>query len=225
MTTEQIEVLKRAGARRLVLALVVLAVALVPLVALGAANDWWFLRFGGAPVPTTAPQVVQEGEWNGHPWQLTAFPSATHGLCVSVTPKGSVDDGEGGAMSCGSFVGVRRMAETKPTPAPAITVLAGGATEQLPAYIAGAVIGRASVVEVRFPEGRVLRVPTVAGPEPLEHIRFYMVQLPAGFRLTPENTARVFPSWIAGTDASGTVVACVVPRAAGDGTSSLSDCR
>ena len=32
-------------------------------------------------VPTSAPQVVKEGEWDGQPWQLIAYPSATHGLC------------------------------------------------------------------------------------------------------------------------------------------------
>lgn len=211
--------------RRLVLAFAVLAAVLVPLAALGAANDWWFLKFGGAPVPTTAPQVVKEGEWNGHPWQLIAYPSATHGLCISFTPKDSGDNGQGGALGCGPFVGVARTPESKASPDMTITVLAGDATEQLPAHIVGAVIEEASAVEIRFVDGDVLRVPTYAGPEPLQHVRFYAAQLPTNFRMTPGNVARVFPSWVAGLDASGDVVACVAPRTAKDGISSLSDCR
>jgi hypothetical protein len=234
MTAEQLDVLERAGARRsarlvtrrhLVLAFAVLAAVLVPLAAFGAANDRWFLRFGGAPVPTTAPQVVKEGEWNGHPWQLIAYPSATHGLCISFTPKESADNGEGGALSCGPFVGVARTPESKASPDMTITVGAGDATEKLPAHIVGAVIEEAAVVEIRFPDGDILRVPTYGGPEPLQHVRFYAAQLPTNFRMTPENVTRVFPSWVAGLDASGDVVACSAPRTAKDGISSVSDCR
>jgi len=227
----EIDVLERAGERRsvplvtrrrLVLAFVISAAVLMPLAAFGAANDWWFLRFGGAPVPMTAPQVVKEGEWNGHPWQLIAYPSAT-GLCISITPRDS--GGAGGALSCGPFVGVARTQQSKAPPDMTISVLAGDATEQLPAYLVGAVIEAASEVEIRFVDGDVLRVPTYAGPEPLQHVRFYAAQLPANFRMTPENVARVFPRWLAGLDAGGNVVACLAPRTARDGISSLSDCR
>ncbi|MEJ7791160.1 MAG: hypothetical protein WKF65_04220 [Gaiellaceae bacterium] len=233
MTTE-IEVMERAverrsvslfTPRRLVLAFVVLAAVLMPVAALGAAKDWWFLRYGGTPVPTTAPQVVKEGEWNGHRWQLIAYPSATHGLCISFTPKDSGDNGGGGALGCGSFVGVARTPEAKASPDMTITFMAADATEQLPARIVGAVIDEASVVEIHFVDGDVLRVPTFAGPEPMQHVRFYAARLPANFRLTPENFTRVFPSWVAGLDASGSVVACSAPRTAKDGISSLSDCR
>ncbi len=231
---EQIEALERAGERgsvrpltprRLVLALAVLAAVLVPLGALGAANDWWFLRFGGSPVPTTAPQVVKEGEWDGHPWQLIAYPSATDGLCISMTPTDSANEGEVGALGCSMFVGVPRTPESKSPPDMAITVLAGAASEKLPAYIAGAVIKEASAVEIRFVDGNVLRAPTFAGSPPLQHIRFYAAQLPTNFEMTPENVTRVFPKWVAALDASGNVVACLAPRTAKDGISSLSDCR
>jgi hypothetical protein len=70
-----------------------------------------------------------------------------------------------------------------------------------------------------------LRVPTVAGPEPLQHVRFYAAQLPTDIRLTP-GTAGAFLKWVAGLDASGTVVACLAPQTfAKVGVSSLSDCR
>jgi len=63
--TTGIEVMERAverrsvslfTPRRLVLAFVVFAAVLMPVAALGAAKDWWFLRYGGTPVPTTAPR-------------------------------------------------------------------------------------------------------------------------------------------------------------------------
>ena len=235
MRAEQIDVLERDGERwsirlatrrRVVMALAVLAAVLVPLAALGAANDWWFLKNGGAPAPTTAPQVVKEGKWNGHPWQPIAYPTSTDGLlCISITPKGSGATGEGGSMACSAFVGIARTPESESSPAMPITVGASDATEKLPANIRGAVIEPASAVEIRFPDGNVVRVPTFAGPEPLQHVRFYMAVLPTHFRLTPDNFSRVFPSWIAGLDASGNVVACLAPRTAKNGISALSDCR
>jgi hypothetical protein len=206
------------------MAFAALAAVLVPLAAFGAANDWWFLKLGGAPLPTTAPQVVKEGEWNGYPWQLIAYPSATTGLCVSITPKDSGATGEGGALGCGPFVGVARTPESKASPDMTITFLAGDATEKLPAHIVGPVIEEASVVEVRFGDGDVLRVPTFAGPEPLQRVRFYAAQLPTDIQLTPR-TAATFLRWVAGLDASGNVVACLAPKTAKDGISSVSACR
>jgi hypothetical protein len=230
MTAEPIDA--RAGRRwprqvtpfRLVLVFAVLAAVLVPLAALGAANDWWFLRVGGAPVPATAPEVVKEGEWDGHPWQLIAYPSATHGLCISITPKDSGDKGEGGAMSCGPFVGVARSLASRLSPEMTITFLASGGSEHLPPYIAGPVIEEASVVEIRFADRDVLRVRTFAGPERLQHVRFYAAQLPTDIHLTHASSPALLNS-VAGLDASGNVVACLVPRTAKDGISSLSDCR
>ncbi len=212
----------RFAARRLVLlSLAVLAAVLVPLAAVGAASDWWFLKNAAAPVPRTAPQVVKEGEWSGHPWQLIAYPSDTHGLCVSITPSDSGATGEGGGLSCGPFVGF----ESKASRAMTIAFLAGGGSSRLPAFIAGPVIEGASEVEVRFGDGGSLRVPTVAGPHPLHHVRFYAAQLPADFRMTPNKVTSVFPSWVAGLDAGGNVVACLAPLTAKNGISGLSDCR
>ena len=227
------DVLERAGEghsarlvtkRRLVMVFAVLAAVLVPLVALGAANDWWFLKFGSGPMPTKAPLVVKEGEWGGHPWQLIAYPSTTDGLCVSVTPKGSNGGGEGGALGCGPFAGIARTPETKASPDMTITYLSGSGSKQLPAYIAGPVIGTASAVEIHFGNGEVLRVPTFAGPEPLHHIRFYATQLPSSLQTTPRPFA-TFLKWVAGLDAKGNVVACLAPMTAEDGISPLSDCR
>ena len=222
------DVLQRAGAgpsgarvtrRRIVIVSVVFAAVLVPLAALAATNDWWFLKFGGGPTPTHAPLIVKEGAWDGHPWQLIAYPSTTDGLCVSVTPKHSA--GEGAAMGCAVFAGIPRTPETKASPDMTITYLSGATSTELPAYIAGPVIEKASTVAIRFANGDILRVPTFAAPEPLSHIRFYITPLPAADQTTPST----FPKWVAGLDTNGNVVACLAPLAANDGISPLSDCR
>jgi hypothetical protein len=166
--------------------------------------------------------VVKEGLWDGHPWQLIAYPSTTNGLCVSVTPKDSTS--EGAAMGCGTFTGISRTPETKATPDMTITYLSGAASNKLPAYIAGPVIENASAVEVRFADGNVMRVPTFAAPEPLSHIRFYASPISAADQSTP-TTFPTFLKWVAGLDANGNVVACLAPLTAKDGISPLSDCR
>src|SRR5207247_6506726 len=66
---------RRPGMRRFVIALAVLAAVAIPLAALAAANDWWFMRFGNAPRPLHGPVVVKEGTWSGRTWQLIAYPS------------------------------------------------------------------------------------------------------------------------------------------------------
>lgn len=127
-------------------------------------------------------------------------------------------------MSCGPFAGTARTPETKASSDMTITYLSGSATAELPAYIAGPVIDKASIVEIRFGSGDVLRVPTFTAPEPFEHIRFYATQLPASVQPRPRAFA-TFLEWIAGLDASGEVVACLAPLTAKDGSSPLSDCR
>ena len=225
------DVLERAGTqlsnrrltrRRVVVVLAVLAAVLVPLAALAATNDWWFLELGHSPTPTNAPVVVKEGIWDGHPWQLIAYPSTTDGLCVSLTPKDST--GEGAAMGCGTFTGIARTPETKTSPDMTITYLSGSASNELPAYIAGPVIEKASTVEIRFANGDVTRVPTFTAPEPLSHVRFYATPIPAADQSTPA-TFVTFVKSVAGLDANGNVVACLAPLAAKNGISPLSDCR
>jgi hypothetical protein len=213
--------------RRVVLALAVVVAVLVPLAALGAANDWWFLRFAGGPLPAAAPTVVQEGVWDGHPWLMTAYPSTTDGLCMAITPKDSAtSSGQGGAQECGPFAGVGRTSQTKATPDLTITYLSGSGSKELPAYIAGPVIGSATTVEVRFGNGTTLRAQTFAGPKSLGSVRFYASQLPAGFQDQPRTkTFFRFVRWVAGFDANGQIVACLAPQAAKDGVSALSGCR
>jgi hypothetical protein len=220
--------------RRLMVLVAVLAAVLVTLAAVSATKDWWFLNSGSSPTPSHGPNVVMQGEWNGHPWQLSAWRSESHsarfpftpdGLCLSVTPRGFPGEGEGGDTSCvGSFAGIESMAETKTSSEMTITFLGGTASKQLPAYIAGPVISKATAVEVRFGNGDVLRVPTFAAPRGrLRRVRFYATSLPANVQPTPND-----PTWlksVAGLDGNKNVVACLVPATAMDGSSPLSDCR
>lgn len=198
--------------RRLVFAFAVLVCVLIPIVAVAAANDWWFFRYGGAPTPLHAPLVVKEGEWSGHPWQLIAYPSSTDGLCYSITPS---PEGAGAAMSCAPIVGLPRTQETKPSPDMAITFMVGSGTVHLPAYIAGPVVESAEQVEVDFGDGYVLRVATFPAPESVGRVRFYA---------TPVSES-ASPQRIVGLDGNGKVVACLVPRTAVSGVSPLADCR
>jgi hypothetical protein len=209
--------------RAFALAGAVVAVVLVPLAALGAANDWWFLKYGG-PTPTNAPVVVKRGVWDSHPWKLVAYPSSSDGLCMSMIPTRNPDSSYGAAMGCGPFIGVPRTPDTKATADMSITYLSGSASEVLPAYIAGPVIEQAMTVEIRFSDGTTLRTPTYPAPSPLEHIRFYASPLPKG--KAPDTGASRDPSmqWVAGVDTHGNVVACLAPLNAKDGISPLSAC-
>jgi hypothetical protein len=212
------------GKHRMVLALIVLAAICIPLAALAAANDWWFLSNTRlAPRPVSAPVVVTEHDWNGHTWQLIAYPSGTDGLCVSVTRKGT----DIGAMGCSPFAGVSRTAGTKATPGMTITYLAGTDTGGRPTFIVGPVIDKATHVKIRFTNGQTLRVPTISAPAPLDHIRFYATGLPDSV-ISPGPNSEPFdlaPEWIAGFDKDENLVACLVPSKAKDGISPLTDCR
>jgi hypothetical protein len=212
--------------RRLIIAVVVLVAISIPLAALGAANDWWFLRNSGAPRPLSEPLVLKEAEWGGHTWQMSAYPSGTDGLCVAVTRKDLKDVG---AMGCSPFVGSLRTAATKATPDMTITYLSGSDidTGGRPLYIVGPVIDKASEVEIRFISGQTIRVPTFSAPAPLDHIRFYATGLSGGvISPGPQSTpASLAPKWLAGLDKEGNVVACLVPTKAKDGISPLADCR
>jgi hypothetical protein len=214
------DVLHRAGQaerrpwfarRRVAVLAVALVAAMIPLAALAAVKDWWFFRNGGAPTPAAAPVVVETGEWDGHPWELSAYPSTTNGLCLSLTPTPAY----GAALGCAPIAGAPRSPETQPLPDMSITYLTGSGGATFPAYVVGAVLQGASQVEIRFDGGRTLRVPTVAAPPPLEHVRFFAT------RAAGANDVRS----VAGLDDAGAVIACLVPSTAKEGVSPLSDCR
>jgi len=216
---------------RLLLALVLLVALLIPLAALGAAKQHWFWWEVHGPTPVTAPNVVKEGEWSGHPWQFVAYRSASYGLCWSISPKNSGANGEtGGALGCGPIEGVPRTKATKAAPDAQILYAGGGTTSQLPAFIAGPVIDTATQVAIQFEKGEVLRVPTFSGPDSLGSVRFYATEAPTSIFRPPRRGATGAPSLfrpleLAGLDDDGNVVACLVPATARGGISPLTDCQ
>jgi hypothetical protein len=197
--------------RRVVVGFALLVVVLVPVLALGAANDWWFFKSGYAPTPTSTPVVVKHGVWDGHPWELDAYRSTTNGLCFAVK---ATNSDKGAAMGCLNFVGIARTNQTRPTPDSTITYMSRGGNHAFPAYIAGPVIANAVQVEIRFPDGQTLRVPTFAAPRSLGRVRFYATPLPAH---------EFLPEWGAGLNAWGQIIACLL--GGHGGPSPLSACK
>lgn len=217
--------LRLRGKRRLILIIAVLAAVLIPLVALGAENDWWFLKYGGAPTPISPPVIVKEGIWGSHPWELAAFPSTTEGLCFSIMPAGSKVGSKGGAMTCAPIAGMARTSETKAESDMKITYMSGSGYE-LPVWVAGPVIDNASQVEIRFANGQVLRVPTFAAPTSIGRVRFYAAPLPADMAQTRPGPGHVeFIKSVAGLDNDGNIIACLAPATASDGISPLFACK
>ena len=234
------DVLGRAGARerrawlrprgrlRLVLALAALAVLLIPIVAVGAANDWWFLRIGGPFTPARTPVVVQQSTWDGYAWELVSYVSTGGTLCFGVVPPGPEPSAFSGALACSPFVGITRADQTKAAEPLTVTYLSGGfgTGDRHHDYIAGPVVDGASQVEIRFVAGQVLRLPTFPAPSSVGKVRFYAGLLPAGVSLPvgPGTFRQLFTS-IAGLDSDGNVVACLAPADEIDGVSPLSACR
>jgi len=227
------DVLRRAGdagprrlpRRRLLVAAAVLTAIAVPLVAVAASQDWWFLRNPGRDFePSRAPVVVEQGTWSGHRWELVAYPNAANGLCWGITPSASQATGADAGLACAPFVG---FAKSKHSPDLSITYSAASGTPSFPAYVAGPVVSGAETVAIRF--GReTIRTPTVAAPRGLGGVRFYAVQVPG--RLFPKPRGAFPPlrrpvTWVAGYDRDGRIVACLSTRVNRNGISPDSACR
>lgn len=214
--------------KRRVAVLVALALTVItPVVAVGAANDWWFLRSNRVPAPVRDANatVVAEGQWGGRGWKLVTYLSKTDGLCLSMMPQDAVVNGKGASMSCAPFVGVPRTPNTKHTPDLRITYLSASATAKLPAYIVGAVIDGATQVDIGFADGRVLRVPTSIGPPPLQHVRFYATPLAASSSGSQDPGVSLRPAWLAGVGGNHQIVTCLVLPPSGELNPSVSPCR
>ena len=198
---------RRAGRRRLVLAAILVAAIAVPLAAVGASENWWFFRFGGAPTPVTDVTVVKAGTWSGHDWQLLAYVSYTDGICFGITPAGSEADGQAAGMSCAGIEGVPRTAKSKPHARHGITYMSSS-SERFPTYIVGPVIDTATEVAIHLADGTVVRTPTFGAPDELGAIRFYATEMPDGPQAT-EFRPRTQVRKLVGLDPDGEVVACL----------------
>jgi len=230
---------RRLLERRVVLAVTLVVTAVIPLLALAAANDWWFFRFRETPRPFGKPLVVTRGSWDGYSWSLVAYDSKTQGTCWSITFDESPPGGAGGAsgpapggavsgadnaLGCGGIVGLRPPHPRQIDLPTVMYMTASSFNTDYPSWIAGPVVDSASTIVVRYRTGAVLRTPTTR-PVELSNVgwfgrlRFFASPLPAG--ITPSD----LPDSITGFDSNGKVVACLVPRTASHWYSLLSECE
>jgi hypothetical protein len=233
----------RLTRRRVVLAVAALAAVSIPLLALAAANDWWFFQFPWTPRPVGKPLVVMHGSWNGQAWRLVAYNSRGQGTCWSITfanphrgGAGVASPGVGvaaadGALGCGGIIGLRPPNKNA-SGFPTIMWMTGYSFNTgYPAWMAGPVVAKAKTVVIRYRNGKLVRVPTsdrvqlgkVGWYGPL---RFFAAQIPEGIH---PGEIQGIPQSVTGLDARGKVVACLVPATATQGSygtvSPLADCK
>lgn len=214
---------RQRSLRRLMIIAAVAAAISIPLVAVAASQNWWFFRFGDVPTPVTDVTVVKTGTWDGIGWQLTAYRSATDGICFGMTPTATArSSGEGAGLACDLIEGVPRTPQSKPYTPHGITFLSGS-SEGLPPYIVGPVIDSAADVVVHLDDGTVLRTPTFDAPRELgSAIRFYAMQLPKPSSQTDPPRSPI--EKLVGLTADGRIVACLVDPMPEEGVP-LSACR
>lgn len=215
--------IRRLTRRRLVVIAVALVAIAVPLIA-AASQSWWFFRFAGtAPEPISDVTVVRSGTWDGKPWQLVAYLSATDGVCFGLSPTATVGStGEGAALSCDQIEGVPRTKESKPYAPHAITFLAGSSLG-FPAYVVGPVVDSADEVSIHFGSGATIRTPTFDAPDELGSIRFYATQVPE-LEQSPGERPESGVQKLVGLTKEGQIVACLVVPMPEAGVA-LSACR
>lgn len=165
----------RPRRRRLAPALAaVLVVVAAPVTALAVTQGWWFFASGAAPKPLGPVSVVARGSWDGVGWTLSAYRSATDGLCFALTPAGK----SGGALACNRIAGASHTRGATRVPPRPLTYLIGR-DGHLPAYVAGMVVRSALTVDVVLQGGRTLTVRTLPAPTALRSlVRFYVARLP-----------------------------------------------
>jgi hypothetical protein len=153
----------------------VAAVALsVPLLAVGASSGWWFFAEGHAPLPSCPVTVVRTVSWHGTNWTLSAYRSATDGVCFAMTPGPTVNaETVGAGMNCSAVGSVR--STTDPTPPPLAYLASSGRGQH---WIVGAAVPSASI-RVELADGRLLHaVPFTAPPGLRARIDFFMALVP-----------------------------------------------
>lgn len=190
--------------RRVAVIAIAVAAIVMPLIA-AASQDWWFLKPGLLPEPITDVKVVRTGEWDGKPWQLVAYRSASE-ICYGLTPADADGDGEGGSLSCGPLRGVPPQNDSEGARILGVMYLSG-ASASLPAYVAGPVVDSADEVEIHLGSGEVIRTPTFDAPGELGSIRFYAEPLPETG--APGSASAVEIQKLVAKDRDGEVVACL----------------
>jgi hypothetical protein len=117
--------------------------------------------------------------------------------------------GPHGGLACDQIEGVPRTDSAKPYVPHGITYFVAGPSDELPAHVVGAVVRRATAVDVYLTGGKVVRASTFAGPEELGDIRFFATMLP-DLPSSPGTPPRSPVRKLVGLDDSGHVVACLL---------------
>jgi hypothetical protein len=167
--------------RKLVLlvALVLLAV-LVPLSALGMANNWWFLSAPGHFTPMGNVVTVASGRSEGAPWSLVAFMTEKEGLCDSITPYppgGSQSEAWEAGAGCS---GIR--ADEEGTWRPMVSFGTGSVTTssgKTTMIVGGPTDSSVAEVEVVESNGKKVTTQTIPAPSELGvRVRYFVTALP-----------------------------------------------
>jgi hypothetical protein len=189
---------ERRPRRRWLLAAALLLAILSPLTAVAATEEWWpFRPHERVEPPTSSPEVVRTGTWDGQEWSLVVY-RTEHGYCHGLVPAAPSQPPEGGFVSsCGGFI------ETLPNGTGGITIHSGN-LGRLPHWVAGPVVESADRVAIHLAGGEVLQVPAFDVPESLGAIRFYLARVPETAQ--PRDAYFVKAEGLA---ADGTVVACI----------------
>jgi len=188
---------KRTPRRRWLLAAAVVLVIASPLTAVAATEEWWPFGPHERAVPTSPPEVVRTGTWDGQEWSLVVY-RTEYGYCHGLVPAAPSQPTEGGFVSgCGGFI------ETLPNGRGGITIHSGN-HGRLPHYVSGPVVESADSVAIHLAGGEILQVPAFDVPDSLGPIRFYLARVPETAH--PRDSDYVKAEGLA---ADGTVVACI----------------
>ena|ERR1035437_1918221 len=171
----------RRNRRKLVLlvALVLIAV-LVPLSALGMANNWWFFSVHGNPLGSTGNVItVASGRSEGAPWSLVAFMEEGR-LCYSITPYppgGSESETWEASANCSSV-----RAHEGGTWRPLVGFTSGATTTssgKTAMVIGGPTDSSVAEVDVLEFNGKKVTTQTISAPSELGvRARFFVMALP-----------------------------------------------
>jgi len=196
--------------RKLVLlvALVLLAV-LVPLSALGMANNWWFLSAPGHFTPIGNVVTVASGRIDGAPWAVVAFMTEKGGLCDSITPfpptgspsseSTAAQSQSGGGAGCS---GIR--AHEGGTWRPMVSFGTGSITTRSgksTMIVEGPTDSSVAEVDLVESDGKIVTTQTIPAPRELGvRVRFFVVVLP------PSTDLGVSVKEVIARDAAGKVL-------------------
>ena len=158
-------------------------VLLLPVTAI-AITHWWFLPTPNStsvsvsvPTPATGgPVEITRGQWNGVPWTLAGFISASRpqkvvngeqtteitlpaSVCVALTPQGQTS---GAAEGCGLIRGISS-GISRPDDG-WITDVSSPASDGFPAWAAGAVAPSVATLAWSLADGSTQRIPLIEGP-------------------------------------------------------------